>query len=477
MEPSTDQTSEDAERDGAAKADGASDGVSRTQAVSEEMAAADVGEIRPGEAVVIEGGRLGDRFRPALLTAVAVYGLILAALVVTPEPDATWSGGQELAAIGHLVPSRLLTVRLAMLDSAPRALKNRSRVRCHVGTAEIISTLVLLEGDRLEPGQTGFVQLYLAEPAVTVWGQPLVLRSESPVVTLGGGQVLNPQATRLARNDAAILERLKDLAGTDPVERASAAAYFASLRDWRPDELARTAGVDDVARVGQELTSRGDIVSLPLSASRTLQVHRQALSDIFARIEAALDKEHAQFPLKMALDRSRLIHRFEYLGESALVEAVLGAMSKAGRLKVSPRGVALPGRGPQLSQNEQKLLAHIVSTLQAAGLETPTVDEVKLQAPRNQAVVPQLISLAVADGVLVEVGPGYYLHAETEAQLRGTMAKHLANGGMTVSQIREVLGTTRKYAIPVCEYLDRIGFTRREGDLRLLAQQPQLSNK
>lgn len=99
MEPSTDQTSEDAERDGAAKADGASDGVSRTQAVSEEMAAADVGEIRPGEAVVIEGGRLGDRFRPALLTAVAVHGLILAALVVTPEPDATWSGGQELAAI------------------------------------------------------------------------------------------------------------------------------------------------------------------------------------------------------------------------------------------------------------------------------------------------------------------------------------------------------------------------------------------
>lgn len=107
MEPSKDQTVEDNERDEAAKAVASGDGASASKSVSggelssdaEPEALAEVGKIRPGEAVVIKGGRLGDRFRPALLTAVAAHSLILAALVVTPEPDATWSGGQELAAI------------------------------------------------------------------------------------------------------------------------------------------------------------------------------------------------------------------------------------------------------------------------------------------------------------------------------------------------------------------------------------------
>jgi selenocysteine-specific elongation factor len=84
--------------------------------------------------------------------------------------------------------------------------------------------------------------------------------------------------------------------------------------------------------------------------------------------------------------------------------------------------------------------------------------------------VPQLIALAAADGQLVEFEAGSYLHSEVEAELRRTLAERLAEGGLTVSQIREILGVSRKYAVPLCEYLDRIGFTRRDGDLRWLAQ-------
>jgi selenocysteine-specific elongation factor len=80
-----------------------------------------------------------------------------------------------------------------------------------------------------------------------------------------------------------------------------------------------------------------------------------------------------------------------------------------------------------------------------------------------------LIALAAADGQLVEIAPGFYLHAEVERQLRAVLSQHLQKEGLTVSQIREVLATSRKYAVPICEYLDRSGFTRREGDLRWLA--------
>jgi len=97
------------------------------------------------------------------------------------------------------------------------------------------------------------------------------------------------------------------------------------------------------------------------------------------------------------------------------------------------------------------------------------VDECQKRVARNQQSVPQLIALAAADGDLVEVAAGYYLHADVDRRLKQCLRDRMSNGeGATLSEIRELLGTTRKYAVPYCEYLDRTGFTRRDGDLRFL---------
>jgi selenocysteine-specific elongation factor len=378
--------------------------------------------------------------------------------------------GQEIATPDHLVPSRLMTVSLGLLASAARPLKNPARVRLHVGTAELIASVVLLDRDRLEPGQSAAAQLFLNEPAVTTWGQPFVVREESPMVTVGGGQVLDPRARKLARNQPATIEWLDRLASADPLGRASAATYLAGLDEWRPDDLVCSAGLDDPTGAVAELLRRGDLQDLAISPSRTLRVHRQALADAFSRIEAVLEKEHDEFPLRAMLDRSRLANRVGYLGNDATVEAVLKAMAGAGRLRVTERGVALPGRGPQLTNNEQKLVGQIIEGYRSAGYHPPSVEEVRAKAAKNQESVPQLIALAAVEGQLVQIEPGFYLHADVEAQLRTTLAERLAVGGMTVSQIREILGVSRRYAVPLCEYLDRIGFTRRDGDLRRLAQ-------
>lgn len=376
--------------------------------------------------------------------------------------------GQELAAPGYLSPARILTAEIVLAEAA-RPVKNRSRVRVHLGTAELIASLVLLNEERLMPGGRAMVQLLLAEPAVSTWGQPLVLRSESPVMTIGGGSVLDPDARRLPRGDADVLARLTELRDGDAAARAAAALSFIGLAEWRPSDLTRAAGVDRPDEIAGELVRRGDILELAVSATRLLRVERRWLSMVFDRIAAILDRQHNEFPLRMALDRSRLIHQLEYLGSEPVVEAILGAMSRAGRLRENERGVALPGRGPQLSKNEQKLLAEIVETFRQAGCEPPTVEEVRAATIRNQQSVEQLVALAVAEGQLVEIGGGFLLHAEIERRLRETLAEQMSGGaGRTVSEIRELLGTTRKYAVPICEYLDRSGFTRRQGDLRYL---------
>ncbi|HET6881055.1 MAG TPA: selenocysteine-specific translation elongation factor [Pirellulales bacterium] len=379
--------------------------------------------------------------------------------------------GQELATPGYLAPSRILTAEIVLADTIAKPVKNRTRVRLHLGTAELMASLVLVDRERLEPGEPAPAQLFLSEPAVCTWGQPFVVRSESPVMTIGGGRVLDPNAKRLPRNDSGVLARLAGLSAEDPIERAAAALSFIGLADWQPSDLVRAAGVDRPDKAVERLVEQGSLIELALSPSRVLRVERRWLEGGFQRIEGILEHEHAEFPLRMMLDRSRLVHRLEYLGPEPIVTAILKAMSRAGRLNETDRGVALPGRGPQLSKNEQKLLADIVETYRAASYEPPTVEEIRARTTKNQQSVEQLVALAVAEGQLVDIGGGFLLHADNERRLRETLVAQMASGeGRTVSQIRELLGTTRKYAVPLCEYLDRINFTRRDGDLRYLAQ-------
>jgi selenocysteine-specific elongation factor len=376
--------------------------------------------------------------------------------------------GQELAASGYLVPSKVISLELKLLESALHPLKDRSRVRCHLGTAELMASVALLEGERLEPGQSGFAQLHLAEPAVAVWGQPLVLRSESPVITVGGGRVLDPHAARMKRGFAEPVEQLHRLASTNALDRAGAAVYFTRFRDWQPRDLTRVAGVLDPDATLQALLGGGEVQEIAISPSRSLRVHRMVLEEIYERIEAVLSRQHDHEPLRIAFDKSPLARQFEYLGSDALVDALLAAMSRDGRLVMDEKGVALPGRGPQLSRNERALLTQIVEIYRRAGSQPPTIEDVQQQAPRNQAAVPQLIALAAAAGDLVAISPEFYLHAEAERRIRQLLEERLSGGhGLTVSQIREILGTSRKYAVPICEHLDRVGFTRREGDVRM----------
>lgn len=382
------------------------------------------------------------------------------------------SRGHELTTPGHLMPSRLLTAKISLLPSARRPLKSRTRLRVHLGTNEVLASVVLLDRSFLQPGDDAPAQLFLADEVVAVWNQPFVIRSESPVVTVGGGHVLDPNAEKLRRPDESELRLLEDLQSSDELHRASAALYFAGLRNWQPSELSRTAGIADWRSVYEKLIDSGDLQEIVISPTRTQRIHRLWIEHLSQRIEAALLKMHEKNPLRSTLDRNQLMAGFGYIGDPAVVEAILRQMAKDKRIRLTDKGIALVGQGPKLSTNERKLLTELIETFRTAGIESPTVAECQKKATKNQQSVPQLISLAAADGDLVEIDNGYYLHSDAEKQVRAklTEAMRTSDTGLTLSEIRELLNTTRKYAIPLCEYLDKSGFTKREGDVRVLAE-------
>jgi len=387
--------------------------------------------------------------------------------------------GHELASPEHLLPSSLLWTRLHLLESAPRPLKNRSRVRLHVGTAEVMASVMLFDRDRLMPGERAPAQLFLSNPAVSTWGQPLVIRSQSPVMTIGGGQVIHPNPSRLRRlgkNDeqaADTLRRLGDLWSDDQLRRASAAAFFAGLAPWQPADLARTAGIDDPAAVRDELVKRGELLAMDVSHSRGVLVHRDALEEFSWRVESVMEKMHAKQPLKPMLDRSRLASHFAYLKTEGLFAAVLRRMAEARKIRLTEREVALTGQEAELSPQQLKLFDWIIEQYEKAAFQPPSVKQLAEEVSRNKAAVPELVDLAVSQGTLVQVSPDIFLHADMEEQMRSKLTERFAagdltDGGLTVSQIRETLGTTRKYAVPLCEYLDAQGFTKRKDNVRVL---------
>ncbi len=381
--------------------------------------------------------------------------------------------GQEIATPGYLAPSRTLTVRLHCLADARRPIKHRLPVRFHVGTLEVMGAVSLLDCDTIEPGNWGLAQVFLEEPATTVWGQPFVVRTSSATQTLGGGQVLQPVARKVRRRHLDTLERIERLWTGDALERARTVAWFGGFSGFTPADLVRGANVgpEEVNALIENLKSAGDLVEMTVAAGRRVLLHADMVRELEERILQALGQLHQDHPLMTVHDRQKVQSHLDYVGDDALVHATVDRLIKTRKIVGDLKRIARADFKPKLSGNLRKLKDRVVLAYREGRFAPPEPGSFANQAGGNAASLKDLFDVCVADGDLVKVTDDIYLHAEVEAEMRRLVLERLTAGtGLTVAEIRDLLGTTRKYAVPLCEYLDRIGVTRREGDLRLLAR-------
>jgi selenocysteine-specific elongation factor len=384
--------------------------------------------------------------------------------------------GQELATPGYLVPARTLTVRLHCLADAKRPIKHRAPVRFHLGTAEIMGTVSLLDCDTVDPGQWGLAQLFLEEPATATWGQPFVVRGPSATQTLGGGQVLQPVAKKVRRRHLETLERIERLWTGDPKQRALTVAWFGGFAGFTLPDLVRGANLTPVQaqEIIAQLTADGSLVEVVISSARRLLLHADMVRELDERLLQALGRLHEQFPLMTTQDRQKVQSQLDYIGDDALVHAAVDRLIKQKKIVGDLRRIARTDFKPKLSSNLRKLKDKLVAAFKDARFQPPEPASFAGQAGGNAANLNDLFEVCIAEGYLVRIAEDIYLHTDVEAEMRRLLAEKLATGtGMTVAEIRDLLGTTRKYAVPLCEYLDRVGVTQRQGDLRLLAGQPQ----
>ena len=378
--------------------------------------------------------------------------------------------GHELGSPDHLIPSKLMTVELSMLGNTHRKLKDRTRVRFHVGTAELFAVVRTLGCEQLEPGQKAFAQFYLNEAVVAVWNQPFVIRMESPVETIGGGRVLTANANPIKKPSDVDFEMLGNLAGKDVDLRASAGLYFSTTLDWNSRNLNRDAGVADHESVCERLRDSGTLIEVNVSQTRKMTIHKSRFEELGRRVLNTLKRLHAEQPLRFQHGRNVVEHEFDYLGQPELLALVIEHLKKEKQVIANVSSIGLVGYGPKLSKGQKALLGQLIETVEKAGLEPPTVPDLIKSASKNKESVEELLEMAKENGDLVSVAKGIYLHRNAMDSIKASLLSALGGlaDGMTMSDLRKELGTSRKYAIPILEYLDGIGFTVRAGDFRTL---------
>ncbi len=388
-------------------------------------------------------GEQRDEAEPGRRTALALPG-------VSREDVAR--GSVTVAGAGWRA-STAIDVRLTLLQEA-RPLTQRSRVRLHLGTAEVLARLTPA-GESIEPGKPGAARLRLEQPIVTRWGDRGVIRSYSPVHTIGGCVVVDPFPAPRPR-------RPRDIEGKGaaaPPERLAAFVEDGGVRGVRVEDLPVRLGVhpgEVGALVSQARAPRGvRVVGDRLLAA---SVHEEAERTVMALIERC----HRDRPLEPGapLEDVRGAVR-----DAELADAVVAALRDAGSIELDGSIVRRRSFRPALSPAEASLADALRTALTQAGPRGLTAEELKQHVPADR--VRELAEFEVRTGTVVRIGRDRYVDAESLGRLRGIIVGLIAEKGhATPAEIREVTGLTRKYLIPVLEWMDASGFTVRDGDVR-----------
>lgn len=365
--------------------------------------------------------------------------------------------GMALASVGALGPAEWLSVELRAAPDAP-PLAAGARLELLIGSDQVPARLRLLDRDTLEPGAAAIGQLRCARPLAAPARDGFVLRALSPALSVAGGRVLDPQTRRLRRHEPQRLHRLGELAKAEGAARLKLVLEDAGGAGVTLTRLARLCGLSperaaaDAAGLGARRLA-GDVL-----------VARAVLERAGAQAAAALEAAAAPLP------RRRLAERLPRLGPHVLEAAVAGLVA-TGRARVEGGRVGLVHAAQDRARADAELSRRLGEQLRAGGLSPPDLTSAA-PGPQGRRALERLVRQGVAVRTVDRVQKREVLfHAEAVEAARRRLTPLLQPPGLLTGEAGRALGVSRKYAVPLLEYLDAVRFTRRIGDRRVLAHQ------
>lgn len=382
--------------------------------------------------------------------------------------------GMVLAPAGRLRPTQIVDVWVDVLPGASRAVRSRSRVRFHVGAAEVLGRIRVLDGpSQIAAGSGGLAQLRFEAPVVALHGDRFILRSYSPAETIAGGVILDPFATKHRARDLERTRELLRLLMSD--ERAAKFAAFvraAGDRGSRLGDLAAATGwTDEVLNsVATAVRSEGSVLDVG-----GVYLARESVDHLSSAVLEELERHHKREPLARGMLRETLREKVFTHSAPELFAGVIARLEAAGKAVSEKDIVRLSQHSVGLSEQDLQLSKRIEQIYLAAGVEAPSVDDVMTRAnvsspQRTQA--RKILQLLIDDRKLVRIQGEMFMHAQVvqnlKVKLQTYASQHEPERLIDVAAFKDLAGVSRKYAIPLLEYFDREHVTRRAGDKRLI---------
>jgi selenocysteine-specific elongation factor len=379
------------------------------------------------------------------------------------------SRGDVLAAPNSLIPSFMADLHLNYLTSNAKPLKNRTRVRFHTGTSEVMGVLVLLDHERCEPGQSCFAQIRLEGPLALMAGDRFVVRSYSPVRTIGGGVVLNPLPSKHKQHDKGVVTRLEVLFEGDTesvvMEHIKSAGHigrtFAELR------IMSSLSAKRLEAMLQKALAQKTVVLLDRDERRFL--HTEVISSLRNQVEEQLSAFHRAAPLKAGMPKEELRSKMPARPNAKLFTLVLNQLLSDNLLQQDERTVRLSDHQVNLGVDQTKLREEIAAIYDQSGLTPPYFKDVVKRLEADPAVARDVLTLLVEEGRVVKVKEDLYFGARAIVELQQRLVDFLkTNREISTPEFKDMTGASRKYVIPLIEHFDARHVTIRIGDTRRL---------
>lgn len=378
--------------------------------------------------------------------------------------------GNVVATPGALVPSHMVDVHMELLPSTPRSLKNRAKIRFHTGTSEHLATVVLLDSEELKAGEKAFAQIRLDEPTAVLRADRFVVRSYSPVMTIGGGSVLHPLPHKHKGHDKREAAKALDtlLQGDDQ-----------SIILWHILDAGWGGLSEEELRIRSNVSSKTFDKTLQQFVSQKKAVlydkenRRLIHPDVLARLKQiileSLSDYHRRFPLKTGMAKEELAAQLPKPVDVKLYNFILRQLVEDDAIVQEMEWVRLTSHKIDLTKDEEVIRKKIEKDYLDAGLQPPFFKEVAARLPGTARQHQDVLEWMFTQGILVKVKEDLYFHSAALEELKQRLMEFFKeNEELSAPQFKEITQASRKYTIPLLEYFDSQRVTIRIGDVRRL---------
>jgi selenocysteine-specific elongation factor len=375
--------------------------------------------------------------------------------------------GVTLAEPGFFSPTRFVNARFQLLPHVKKALRPRTAVRFHVGTADIPGHLVLPTAKSLSQGEESYVQFQLKRPVITAPGDFFVARLLSPAITIGGGYVVTPETVKMRRSRTNWSDKCEE---REQAFKQPKDALVFVLKDADPIPLAvkqlahmTFLNEDAVTEHLSSLLEDGSVIEL----RGERYMHKNVMRLAEETIIDILNKAHDEKPVSVGFHKKEIFREID-LGR-VVIDKAIANLIESGVAISSDNGLALKERAPQLSPQQATVADSITEIYIENGFTSPRADGLPELIGTPEPVIRPILGHLIQTGVIVDVGENVLLHSDCVETAKKALVEHIeTEGSISAGAFKTLLDTSRKYAIPLLEYFDKQGLTVRRGNERFL---------